>query len=96
MTAAVKEEVLAEVALELLPKSDGARELAIDQEDGQKAAESLRHHVVDGVVGPGPVMRRRRRKKRSPADGWTEYMRPIVLERLVRSFHLHSWRSQVK
>ena len=48
LTTAVKE-VLAEVALELLPKSDGARELAIDQEDGEKAAERLRHHVPDGV-----------------------------------------------
>jgi len=46
---AVVEEVLAKVFLELLPKSDGARELAIDQEDGEKAAEGLRHHVLDGV-----------------------------------------------
>ena len=25
------------------------RELAIDQEDGEKAAEGLRHHILDGV-----------------------------------------------
>jgi hypothetical protein len=46
---AVIEEVVAKVFLELLPKSDGARELAIDQEDGEKAAKGLRHHVGGGV-----------------------------------------------
>jgi hypothetical protein len=48
LTAAM-EEVFAEILLKLLPKSDGARELAIDQEDGEKAAKGPRHHVVDGV-----------------------------------------------
>ena len=46
---AVIEEVVAKVFLELLPKSDGARELAIDQEDGEKAAKGRRHHVGGGV-----------------------------------------------
>ena len=56
LTAAVKE-VFAEIPFELLPKSDGARELAIDQEDGKKAAERLRHHVADGVCeGLDPFM----------------------------------------
>ena len=48
LTAAVKE-VFAEIPLELLPKSDGARELAIDQEDGENATERVRHHVGGGV-----------------------------------------------
>ena len=48
LTVAVKE-VSAEIPFELLPKSDGARELAIDQEDGKKASERVRHHVADGV-----------------------------------------------
>jgi hypothetical protein len=47
--AAAVEEVFAEIPLELRPKSDGARELAIDQEYGKKAAERMRHHEVDGV-----------------------------------------------
>jgi len=42
LTAAV-EEVIAEVLFESLPKSDGARELAIGQECGEKAAQGLRH-----------------------------------------------------
>jgi hypothetical protein len=46
---AVIEEVVAKVFLELVPKSDGARELAIDQEDGKKAAKGRRHHVGGGV-----------------------------------------------
>jgi hypothetical protein len=48
LTAAM-EEVFAEILLKLLPKSDGARELAVDQENGEKAAERLRHHVANGV-----------------------------------------------
>jgi hypothetical protein len=43
------EEVLTEIQLELRPKSDGVRELAIDQECGKKTAERMGHPELDGV-----------------------------------------------
>lgn len=46
---AMVEEVFTEVPFEFFPMCKGARELAIDQEDGKKAAKSLRHHVLDSV-----------------------------------------------
>ena len=54
---AAEEEVLAEVPLEMLPKTNGTRKLAIDQEDTKKATGSLRHHVVDGIwETPNPFL----------------------------------------